>query len=196
MAALSILQGGTMKLIIAEKPSVALSIAKVVGAKSIKNGYAEGNGYFVSWCVGHLIQMASPDKYDEKYAKWNLKDLPILPKDFKYEVSKNTRKQYGVLKKLLHLKEVDTVINACDAGREGELIFRLVYEETKCKKPIKRLWISSMEDEAIRKGIDNLAIGKDFENLYESAKSRAIADWLVGMNLSRLYSCLYNQNYK
>ena len=184
-----------MKLIIAEKPSVALSIAKVVGAKSRKDGYAEGNGYVVSWCVGHLIQMASPDKYDDKYAKWNLKDLPILPKEFKYEVSKNTRKQYGVLKKLLHLKEVDTVINACDAGREGELIFRLVYEEAKCKKPIKRLWISSMEDEAIRKGIDNLAIGKDFENLYESAKSRAIADWLVGMNLSRLYSCLYNQNY-
>lgn len=184
-----------MKLIIAEKPSVALSIAKVVGAKSRKDGYAQGNGYVVSWCVGHLIQMASPDKYDEKYAKWNLKDLPILPKDFKYEVSKNTRKQYGVLKKLLNLKEVDTVINACDAGREGELIFRLVYEEAKCKKPIKRLWISSMEDEAIRKGIDNLAIGKDFDNLYESAKSRAIADWLVGMNLSRLYSCLYNQNY-
>jgi len=195
MAALSILQGGQMKLIIAEKPSVALSIAKVVGAKSKKDGYVQGNGYVVSWCVGHLIQMASPDKYDEKYAKWNLKDLPILPKDFKYEVSKNTRKQYGVLKKLLHLKEVDTVINACDAGREGELIFRLVYKEAKCKKPIKRLWISSMEDEAIRKGIDNLASGNDFENLYESAKSRAIADWLVGMNLSRLYSCLYNQNY-
>ena len=195
MAALSILQGGQMKLIIAEKPSVALSIAKVVGAKSKKDGYVQGNGYVVSWCVGHLIQMASPDKYDEKYAKWNLKDLPILPKDFKYEVSKNTRKQYGVLKKLLNLKEVDTVINACDAGREGELIFRLVYEEAKCKKPIKRLWISSMEDEAIRKGIDNLASGNDFEDLYESAKSRAIADWLVGMNLSRLYSCLYNQNY-
>lgn len=184
-----------MKLIIAEKPSVALSIAKVVGAKSRKDGYAEGNGYVVSWCVGHLIQMASPDKYDDKYAKWNLKDLPILPKEFKYEVSKNTRKQYGVLKKLLHLKEVDTVINACDAGREGELIFRLVYEEAKCKKPIKRLWISSMEDEAIRKGIDNLVSGNDFENLYESAKSRAVADWIVGMNLSRLYSCLYNQNY-
>ena len=195
MAALCILQGGTMKLIIAEKPSVALSIAKVVGASSRKDGYIQGNGYMVSWCVGHLIQMASPDKYDEKYAKWNLDDLPILPKDFKYEVSKNTKKQYGVLKKLLHLKEVDTVINACDAGREGELIFRLVYEEAKCKKPIKRLWISSMEDESIRKGIESLASGKDFENLFESAKSRAIADWLVGMNLSRLYSCLYNQNY-
>ena len=195
MAALCILQGGTMKLIIAEKPSVALFIAKVVGASSRKDGYIQGNGYMVSWCVGHLIQMASPDKYDEKYAKWNLDDLPILPKDFKYEVSKNTKKQYGVLKKLLHLKEVDTVINACDAGREGELIFRLVYEEAKCKKPIKRLWISSMEDEAIRKGIESLASGKDFENLFESAKSRAIADWLVGMNLSRLYSCLYNQNY-
>ena len=195
MAALCILQGGTMKLIIAEKPSVALSIAKVVGAKCRKDGYAEGNGYVVSWCVGHLIQMASPDKYDEKYAKWNLKDLPILPNDFKYEVSKNTKKQYGILKKLLNLKEVDTVVNACDAGREGELIFRLVYEQAQCTKPIKRLWISSMEDEAIRKGIENLESGKDFEDLFESAKSRAIADWLVGMNLSRLYSCLYNQNY-
>lgn len=184
-----------MKLIIAEKPSVALAIAQVIGAKSRKDGYVEGNGYMVSWCVGHLIQMASPDKYDEKYSKWNLKDLPILPKDFKYEISKNTKKQYGILKKLLHLKEVDTVINACDAGREGELIFRLVYEQAKCTKQIKRLWISSMEDEAIRKGIDNLTSGKDFKNLFESAKSRAIADWLVGMNLSRLYSCLYNQNY-
>lgn len=184
-----------MKLIIAEKPSVANSIAKVVGATSRKDGYIEGNGYMVSWCVGHLIQMASPDKYDEKYAKWNLKDLPILPKEFNYEVSKNTKKQYGVLKKLLHLKEVESVINACDAGREGELIFRLVYEQAKCTKPIKRLWISSMEDESIHKGIENLAQGKDFENLFESAKSRAIADWLVGMNLSRLYSCLYSQNY-
>ncbi|HGI7617065.1 TPA: DNA topoisomerase 3 [Streptococcus pyogenes] len=182
-------------LVIAEKPSVAISIAKVIGATKKKDGYYEGNGYKVSWCVGHLIQMANPDAYDEKYAKWNMADLPIIPKDYKYEVAKSTKKQFNILKKLMNDKEVDTVINACDAGREGESIFRLVYNQANCKKKMKRLWISSMEDSAIRDGFDNLKDGKDYDNLFESAQARAIADWLVGMNISRLYSCLYKQNY-
>lgn len=184
-----------MKLVIAEKPSVAISIAKVIGAKNKKDGYYEGNGYKVSWCVGHLIQMANPAAYNEKYAKWNMADLPIIPKDYKYEVAKSTKKQFNILKKLMNDKEIDTVINACDAGREGESIFRLVYNEVKCKKKMKRLWISSMEDSAIKEGFDNLKDGKDYDNLFESAQARAIADWLVGMNISRLYSCLYKQNY-
>lgn len=184
-----------MKLVIAEKPSVAISIAKVIGANKKKDGYYEGNGYRVSWCVGHLIQMANPDSYDEKYAKWNITDLPIVPKNYKYEIAKSTRKQFNILKKLMNDKEVDTVINACDAGREGESIFRLVYNQVNCKKKMKRLWISSMEDSAIKEGFDNLKDGKDYDNLFESAKARAIADWLVGMNISRLYSCLYQQNY-
>ena len=184
-----------MKLVIAEKPSVAISIAKVIGANKKKDGYYEGNGYRVSWCVGHLIQMANPDSYDEKYAKWNMADLPILPREYMYEVVKSTKKQFNILKKLMNDKEVDTVINACDAGREGEAIFRLVYNAAKCKKKMKRLWISSMEDSAIKEGFDNLKDGKDYDNLFESAQARAIADWLVGMNISRLYSCLYQQNY-
>ena len=184
-----------MKLVIAEKPSVAISIAKVIGANKKKDGYYEGNGYRVSWCVGHLIQMANPDAYDEKYAKWNMADLPIIPSDYKYEVAKATKKQFNILKKLMNNKEIDMVINACDAGREGESIFRLVYNESKCKKKMKRLWISSMEDSAIKEGFDNLKDGKDYNNLFESAQARAIADWLVGMNISRLYSCLYQQNY-
>ncbi len=184
-----------MKLVIAEKPSVAISIAKVIGANKKKDGYYEGNGYRVSWCVGHLIQMANPDAYDEKYAKWNMADLPIIPSDYKYEVAKATKKQFNILKKLMNNKEIDMVINACDAGREGESIFRLVYNGSKCKKKMKRLWISSMEDSAIKEGFDNLKDGKDYDNLFESAQARAIADWLVGMNISRLYSCLYKQNY-
>ena len=184
-----------MKLVIAEKPSVAISIAKVIGAKNKKDGYYEGNGYKVSWCVGHLIQMANPDAYDEKYAKWNIEDLPIVPSDYKYEVAKSTKKQFNILKKLMNDKEIDTIINACDAGREGESIFRLVYSEAKCKKKMQRLWISSMEDSAIKEGFSNLKNGEDYDNLFESAQARAIADWLVGMNISRLYSCLYKQNY-
>lgn len=184
-----------MEIVIAEKPSVALSIAKVIGAKNKKDGYYEGSGYRVSWCVGHLIQMSNPDSYDEKYAKWNIDDLPIIPKEYKYEVAKATKKQFNTLKKLMNDKEVDTVINACDAGREGEAIFRLVYLQASCKKKMKRLWISSMEDSAIKDGFDNLKDGKDYDNLFESAQTRAIADWLVGMNISRLYSCLYKQNY-
>ena len=184
-----------MKLVIAEKPSVAISIAKVIGANKKKDGYYEGNGYRVSWCVGHLIQMANPNAYDEKYAKWNMADLPIIPSDYKYEVAKATKKQFNILKKLMNNKEIDMIINACDAGREGESIFRLVYNQVNCKKKMKRLWISSMEDGAIKEGFDNLTDGKDYDNLFESAQARAIADWLVGMNISRLYSCLYQQNY-
>lgn len=184
-----------MKLVIAEKPSVAISIAKVIGATKKKDGYYEGNGYKVSWCVGHLVQMANPESYDEKYAKWNIKDLPIIPEEYKYVISKPTRKQFNILKKLMNDKEIDTVINACDAGREGESIFRLVYLQANCKKNMKRLWISSMEDSAIKDGFNNLKDGKDYDNLFESAQTRAIADWLVGMNISRLYSCLYKQNY-
>lgn len=184
-----------MKLVIAEKPSVAISIAKVIGANKKKDGYYEGNGYRVSWCVGHLIQMGNPNAYDEKYAKWNMADLPIIPSDYKYEVAKATKKQFNILKKLMNNKEIDMIINACDAGREGESIFRLVYNQVNCKKKMKRLWISSMEDSAIKEGFDNLKDGKDYDNLFESAQARAIADWLVGMNVSRLYSCLYKQNY-
>lgn len=183
------------KLVIAEKPSVALSISKIIGANGKKDGYYEGNGYRVSWCVGHLIQMANPDTYDEKYAKWNIEDLPIIPSEYKYEVAKSTKKQFTILKKLMNDKDIDTVINACDAGREGESIFRLVYTQAKCKKKMQRLWISSMEDSAIKEGFENLKDGKDYDNLFESALSRAVADWLVGMNISRLYSCLYKQNY-
>ncbi|HGQ0643152.1 TPA: DNA topoisomerase 3 [Streptococcus pneumoniae] len=182
-------------LVIAEKPSVAISIAKVIGATKKKDGYYEGNGYRVSWCVGHLIQMANPESYDEKYAKWNMADLPIIPKEYKYEITKSTKKQFTILKKLMNDKDIDIVINACDAGREGEAIFRLVYNQANCKKKMKRLWISSMEDSAIKEGFSNLKNGKDYDKLFESAQARAIADWLVGMNLSRLYSCLYKQNY-
>ena len=184
-----------MKLVIAEKPSVAISIAKVIEANKKKDGYYEGNGYRVSWCVGHLIQMANPDAYDEKYAKWNMADLPIIPKEYKYEIAKSTKKQFTILKKLMNDKDIDIVINACDAGREGEAIFRLVYNQANCKKKMQRLWISSMEDSAIKEGFDNLKDGSFYDNLFESSQARAIADWLVGMNLSRLYSCLYKQNY-
>ena len=184
-----------MNLVICEKPSVAMSIAKVIGATGRQKGYYEGGGYIVSWCVGHLIQMASPLAYDEKYAKWRLEDLPIIPKQYKYEVVRATRGQFNTLKKLMNSKEIETVINACDAGREGELIFRLVYEQAGCKKNIKRLWISSMEDVAIKEGFKQLKDGKEYEALYQSALARSKADWLVGMNMSRLYSLIYNQNY-
>ena len=184
-----------MNLVICEKPSVAMSIAKVIGATGRQNGYYEGGGYIVSWCVGHLIQMASPSAYDEKYSKWKLEDLPIIPSKYRYEVVKANRGQFNTLKKLMNSKDIETVINACDAGREGELIFRLVYEQSSCKKNIKRLWISSMEDVAIKEGFKDLKDGKEYEDLYRSALARSKADWLVGMNMSRLYSLIYNQNY-
>ena len=182
-----------MRLVIAEKPSVAQSIAAVLGAKTRGDGYVEGNGYIVSWCVGHLVELAQADAYDEKYAKWSYDDLPILPESWKYVVSPGTKKQYGVLKKLMSDKNVDTVICATDAGREGELIFRLVYAQCCCKKPVKRLWISSMEESAIRSGFDNLKDGEDYDNLFKAALCRAQADWLVGINATRLFSVLYRQ---
>ena len=184
-----------MKLVICEKPSVAMSIAKVISATGRQNRYYEGGGYIVSWCVGHLIQPASPLAYDEKYGKWRLEDLPIIPKQYKYEVVKATKGQFNILKKLMNSTEIETVINACDAGREGELIFRLVYEHASCKKSIKRLWISSMEDVAIKEGFKQLKDGEEYKALYQSALARSKADWLVGMNMSRLYSLIYNQNY-
>ena len=184
-----------LKLVVTEKPSVAMSLSKVIGATSRQDGYYEGNGYLVSWCVGHLIQMANPSAYDERYAKWKLEDLPIIPSRYKYEIVNATKKQFNILKKLMNSKEIEKVINACDAGREGELIFRLVYEQAKCNKDVKRLWISSMEDIAIKEGFKHLKDGKAYETLYQSALARSKADWLVGMNMSRLYSLLYNQNY-
>lgn len=182
-----------MRLVIAEKPSVAQTIAAVLGAKTRGDGYVEGNGYIVSWCVGHLVELAQADTYDEKYTKWRYDDLPILPVSWQYVVSPGTKKQYGVLKKLMSDKNVDTVICATDAGREGELIFRLVYAQCGCKKPVKRLWISSMEESAIRSGFDNLKDGAEYNNLYKAALCRAQADWLVGINATRLFSVLYRQ---
>lgn len=184
-----------MQLVIAEKPSVAMSIAKVLGVKNKQNGYMEGNGYIISWCVGHLVGLVSPEIYDEKYKRWNIEDLPIFPKEFKHYVLPKVKKQFSILKILMNRKDINEVINACDAGREGELIFRLVYKQAKCKKDIKRLWISSMEDRAIKEGFEKLKEGHDYDNLFASATARAKADWLVGMNLSRLYSLLYKQNY-
>ena len=184
-----------MQLVIAEKPSVAMSIAKVLGVKNRQNGYIEGNSYIISWCVGHLVGLVSPEIYDEKYKRWNIEDLPIFPKEFKHYVLPKVKKQFSILKTLMNRKDINEVINACDAGREGELIFRLVYKQAKCKKDIKRLWISSMEDRAIKEGFENLKEGHDYDNLFASATARAKADWLVGMNLSRLYSLLYKQNY-
>ena len=184
-----------MQLVITEKPSVAMSIAKVLGVKNRQNGYIEGNSYIISWCVGHLVGLVSPEIYDEKYKRWNIEDLPIFPKEFKHYVLPKVKKQFSILKTLMNRKDIDEVINACDAGREGELIFRLAYKQAKCKKDIKRLWISSMEDRAIKEGFENLKEGQDYDNLFASATARAKADWLVGMNLSRLYSLLYKQNY-
>ena len=145
-----------MKLVIAEKPSVAQSIARVIGATGRKDGYLEGNGYLVSWCVGHLVELSAPESYDERYSKWRLSDLPILPEIWNYQVSSGTKKQFGILKDLMNRQDVESLVCATDAGREGELIFRLVYNQCRCKKPFERLWISSMEDAAIREGFRNL----------------------------------------
>ena len=182
-----------MKLVIAEKPSVATSLARVIGANNRQTGYYEGNGYLVSWCIGHLVELSAPERYDERYAKWRLEDLPILPNHFLYEVSSDTKKQYQTLKSLMERKDVETLVCATDAGREGELIFRLVYNQCRCKKPFERLWISSMEDTAIRKGFEKLRPGREYDSLYEAALCRERADWIVGMNATRLFSCLYNQ---
>lgn len=180
-----------MKLVIAEKPSVAMSLAAVLGATERKDGYLEGSGYLVSWCVGHLLELAQPEVYKEQYAKWRYEDLPILPENWKYEVPKDKKKQLALLCRLMKDKRVDSVVCATDAGREGELIFRLVYEYAGCNKPMERLWISSMEDAAIREGFDHLRPGSDYDKLYDAAVCRAGADWLIGINATRLFSVLY-----
>ncbi len=182
-----------MKIVIAEKPSVAQSLAKVLGASKRRDGYLEGNGYLVSWCVGHLMELSEPDVYDKRYGKWRYEDLPILPKEWKYEVFSGTKKQFDVLKTLMNQDDVTDVINSCDAGREGELIFRLVYQESGCRKPVERLWISSMEDKAIREGFEHLRPETEYDALYEAALCRERADWIVGINATRLFSCLYGQ---
>ena len=182
-----------MKLVLAEKPSVAQSIAKVLGAAKREDGYLEGNGYVVSWCVGHLVELAQPEVYDAKYSKWAYADLPIFPMDWQYEVSAGTKKQFGILKKLMAREDVASLVCATDAGREGELIFRLVYHKAGCRKPFERLWISSMEDVAIKEGFENLRSGTEYDALYEAALCRERADWIVGINATRLFSTLYGQ---
>ena len=181
------------RLVISEKPSVAMSYAKVLGATNRKDGYLEGNGYLVSWCVGHLVELAPPNVYDEKFVKWSIADLPILPQKWQYLVSASTKKQFDILKDLMHRPEVDSIVCGTDAGREGELIFRLVYQQAGCKKPFSRLWLSSMEDSAIRDGFANLKPSTEYDALYQAALCRERADWMVGINASRLFSCLYGQ---
>ena len=181
-----------MKLIIAEKPSMAQSIAAVLGAREKKDGFIEGNGYLVSWCVGHLVGLAEAAAYGEQYQKWSYDSLPILPREWKYTVAADKKTQFDTLKDLMHRDDVSEVVNACDAGREGELIFRFVYNTAGCKKPMCRLWISSMEDEAIRDGFSHLKDGRDYDPLFASALCRAKADWIIGINATRLFSCLYN----
>lgn len=180
-----------MKLVIAEKPSVALSIAKVLGATKRHEGYMEGGGYLVSWCFGHLLGLADPEMYDEKLRGWSYNTLPIIPDKWMYGVAKDKKKQLYILSDLMKMREVDSIVCATDAGREGELIFRLVYYYSKCNKPIERLWISSMEDEAIRKGFAELRPGSDYDMLYQAALCRAQADWIVGINATRLFTVLY-----
>ena len=180
-------------LVVAEKPSVAMSYAKVLGATNRKDGYLEGNGYLVSWCVGHLVELAPPNVYDARYVKWSIADLPILPEKWQYLVSASTKKQFGILQKLMNRPDVDSIVNSCDSGREGELIFRLVYQQAGGKKPFSRLWLSSMEETAIREGFAHLKPSTEYDALYNAALCRERADWMVGINASRLFSCLYNQ---
>ena len=179
-------------LVIAEKPSVAASIAAALGVKNKKDGYIEDTGYLISWCAGHLAGLAEAAAYGEQYRKWSYDSLPILPQEWKYAVAKDKGRQFKLLKELMHRADVSEVVNACDAGREGELIFRFIYEMAGCKKPMRRLWISSMEDAAIRAGFSNLKDGKEYEPLFASALCRAKADWLIGINATRLFSVLYH----
>ena len=180
-------------LIVAEKPSVAATIAAALGAKEKKEGYIAGNGYLVSWCVGHLVQLAEAAAYGEQYKKWSYDSLPILPQKWQYTVAADKGKQFKILKDLMHRADVSEVVNACDAGREGELIFRFVYDVAGCKKPMRRLWISSMEESAIKAGFASLKGGKEYDPLYSSALCRAKADWIIGINMTRLFSCLYGK---
>ncbi|MGN0150557.1 MAG: DNA topoisomerase, partial [Clostridia bacterium] len=182
-----------MKLVIAEKPSVAKTIANVIGATKHNDGYLSGNGYAVSWCFGHLAELAQAESYNESYGKWKYEDLPIIPETWQYAVSEDKRKQFYVVSSLMNSDDITEVINACDAGREGELIFRTVFNLAGCKKPMKRLWISSMEDTAIKDGFNNLHPGREYDNLYLAALCRSKADWLVGINATRLFSVLYHR---
>ena len=182
-----------LRLVIAEKPSVAQTIAAALGVKGKQDGYIEGGGYLISWCVGHLVQLAEAAAYGEQYRKWQLDSLPILPEEWQYAVDPDKGKQFATLKELMHRADVSEVINACDAGREGELIFRFVYEVAGCKKPMRRLWISSMEDGAIKAGFASLKDGREYDALFASALCRAKADWLIGINATRLFSCLYGK---
>ena len=182
-----------MKLVIAEKPSVARSIAAVIGATDRQEGYLQGNGYLVSWCIGHLVSFADAGMYDERFRKWRYEDLPIIPESWRLTVPPDKRERFDTLRTLLRSEEVSEVINACDAGREGELIFRTVYHLAGCTKPMKRLWISSMEDSAIREGFAHLKPGRDYDPLHQSALCRAKADWLIGINATRLFSVLYHK---
>lgn len=182
-----------MKLVIAEKPSVAKSLAAVLGAATRKDGYLEGNGWLVSWCLGHLAGLADAATYNPDYVKWRYDDLPILPESWRFTIAKDKRDQFDVLRTLLRREDVNEVVNACDAGREGELIFRTVYCLAGCQKPMKRLWISSMEDSAIREGFAHLRPGADYDGLHQAALCRAKADWLVGINATRLFSVLYHR---
>jgi len=181
------------RLVIAEKPSVAMSIAKVLGATARKEGHMEGGGWLVSWCIGHLAGLAEPAVYNPSYDKWRREDLPILPENWRFIIGKDKREQFDVLRTLLRRKDVSEVVNACDAGREGELIFRTAYHLAGCTKPMRRLWISSMEDSAIREGFENLHPGQDYDGLHQAALCRQKADWLVGINATRLFSVLYGR---
>lgn len=181
-----------MQLVIAEKPSVAQTIAKVLGASERKDGYVQGNGYIVSWCVGHLAALMNPESYDEKYKAWSFETLPIIPETWKFGILPSTKKQFYTLKELMFRSDVDELVCATDAGREGEAIFRYVYNLVGCKKPFKRLWTSSLEESAIRDGFNNLKDGHEYDNLYEAGLCRAKADWLVGMNGTRLFSVRYS----
>ncbi|NBH80528.1 DNA topoisomerase III [Clostridiaceae bacterium] len=182
-----------VQLVIAEKPSVAGSIAAALGVKEKKDGYIEGGGYLISWCVGHLVELAEAAAYGEQYKKWSYESLPILPEEWQYTVAADKGKQFKTLKELMHRADVSEVVNACDAGREGELIFRFVYGVAQCNKPMRRLWISSMENAAIKVGFADLKDGRDYDALYASALCRAKADWIIGINATRLFSCLYHK---
>ena len=181
-----------MKLVIAEKPSVAAAIAAALSVKGKKDGYIENGDYIISWCVGHLVELAEAAAYGEQYKKWSYDSLPILPREWQYTVSADKQKQFKILKDLMRRADVTELVNACDAGREGELIFRFVYQVAGCNKPFSRLWISSMEDSAIKKGFAELKPGKEYDTLYSSALCRAKADWIIGINATRLFSVLHS----
>ena len=181
-----------MQLVIAEKPSVARNIAKVLHATNVKDGYLEGKEYLVSWCIGHLIELASADQYRDDWKAWRYETLPMIPENWKYQIKESTKGQFRILKELFHRADVTEIICATDAGREGELIFRLVYNQAECKLPFKRLWISSMEEKAILEGFQQMKDGHEYDNLYYSAVARSEADWLVGINATRLFTVLYH----